>query len=334
MSKKSAAKAPTPETSEEGADMSRASSLSELSATPSVTPKVETMQICEVLAFCMPAGKQHSCTTNRLYLLADNGPLNDLHSYLSCLCTTCQSHVSKRRKDDELCKSFFKGEIYDGQTLVNAFGEFLCPKCKTHLLQTLHIRAGFKCRTIVNDLSVGEMARQVERDDILNAFHRNNDGSTLAEQNQFLDLIKRERSVTKALHNLTKEEIIKVFEEYTPGPGKLTHPMSYYDARKAILKHRKARVRRLGLMYAEKPKNRKKPPKPVPHAPRVGEVPGDLKLNREMRGLFGRQEDMRLNHGHLHEIASLKEQNTTGLQSNCRLLRNQNRETSAWKTNF
>lgn len=295
------------------------------------------MSVADVLAFCLPAGQQHACTTNRLYILADSGPLEDLHSYLSCICTTCQAHISKQRKTNELCGDFFKGSIYEGETLLRAWDGFLCSKCKTHLQENLHVTAGWKSKTVVNDTVIGQMARQVERDDILDAYNRNHDGSTHQEENIFLDLIKQEKSVQEAIKNLTRREIIEVFNDYVPkGKAGLTHPMSFYDAREAITKHRSDRVRTLGLMYPEKKKNgRKAPcPKPVPFAPREGELPGDVKVGRETRQLYGRKEDARLVHAHSCEIANLADQHTPGLSTNTRLLRNTNRETNDWKNNF
>jgi hypothetical protein len=316
--------------------MSRSSSVSELDA-PEVSKKQkETMTINEVLAFAFPAGTHHSCTTNRLYLLGDNGPLFNLHSYLSCMCGKCQDHIVKRRKTDELCKAFFQGEIYDGETLLAAWKDWLCEKCSTHMSKVLHMRGGFKGKKIVNKIEINQMCQQIEKDDILNAYHRNHDGSTLEEQNQFLSLIKREENVKKACRNLTRDEIINVFKEYASGSGCLTAPMSYYDARKAINKHRAARVKMLGLMYPEKKKNVKKQwrPKPVPHAQRVGEVPGGLKLGFETRKVFGREEDVRLNHAHLFELATFEDQNNPGIVMNTRLLRNLNREKHTWVNQF
>jgi hypothetical protein len=317
--------------------MSRSSSLSTLNGAEPVTKKTkDTMTIREVIAFCCPAGKQHSATTNRLYLLAENGPLWDLHSYLSCICGKCQTEICKRRKTDDLCKSFFAGEIYPGAQLIEAFGDFLCSKCKKYLKESLHLRAGYKQKTIVNALQINQMARQIEQDDILNAYHRNNDGSTLEEQNQFLNLIKQEKSVKDCIRNLTKDEIAAVFKDYAKGPNKLDYPMSYYDARKAILKHRQKRVYLLGLMYGEPKKNKKKAPHPVPvpYAFREGEIPGDLKLSREMLERYGREEDARLNHAHLCEVADLKNQTVIGVSLNPRVVRNNNRVTSTWENNF
>lgn len=316
--------------------MSRSSSLSTLNAEPVKKKAKDTMTIREVISFCCPSGKQHSATTNRLYLLAENGPLWDLHSYLSCICGACQTQICKRRKTDDLCKSFFGGEIYDGATLVEAWGDFLCTKCKNHLNQSLHLRAGFKCKTIVNDLQINQMARQVEQDDILNAYHRNNDGSSPEEMNQFLNLIKQEKNVKDCIRNLNNEEITAVFKEYAKGPDKLDHPMSYYDARKAVLKHRQKRVYLLGLMYGEPKKNKKKAPHPVPvpFATREGEVPGGLKLSRKMQERYGREEDARLNHAHLCEVADLKNQTVIGVSLNTRVVRNNNRQTSTWENNF
>lgn len=220
-----------------------------------------------------------------------------------------------------------------GTDLVSTWS-FLCSKCKTHLLKSLHIRAGFKSSSVVNELQVGELARQVERDDILNAYHRNNDGASPVENSQFLDLIKREKNVKEACRNLTRQEIVDVFHDLVK--GQLKQPMDYYVARQVIADHRKARVKRLGLMFGEKKSNPRKAarPKPVPFAPRVGEVPGKVNLSRETLESFGRMEDIRLNHAHLGEIAHLSDQKVGGITANTRLLRNQNRESATWKTNF
>jgi len=333
MAKKGKKPEPEPDT------LSRASSVSDLSASDvsHSAQVIETMTVSDVLAFCLPAGQQHACTTNRLYILADSGPLEDNHSYLSCICTTCQAHISKQRKSNELCGAFVKGDIFEGDMLIRAWGGFLCTTCKKHLQETLHVTAGFKSKAVVNDITVGQMARQVERDDILDAYNRNHDGSTHQEENTFLDLIKQEKSVQAAIKNLSRREIIEVFDDYVPkGKTGLTHPMSFYDAREAIMKHRAHRVYSLGLMYPEKKKNgRKAPrPKPVPFAPREGELPGNVQVGRETRVLYGRLEDTRLVHAHSCEIANLEDQHTPGLAINTRLLRNANRETNCWQNNF
>jgi len=336
MGKKNPHKAKTPEPVPE--TLSRGSSVSDLSTSDhgAATKGEETITIADVLAFCLPAGQQHACTTNRLYILADSGPLEDKHSYLTSICSKCQAHISKQRKTDELCGAFVRGEIFEGYVLIRAFGGFLCTTCKTHLSETLHVTAGFKSKTVVNDMTIQQMARQVERDDILDAYNRNHDGTSMQDQTSFLDLIKREKSVQDAIRNLTRGEIIKVFVEYVPkGKAGLTHAMSFYDARAAILKHRHARVRALGLMYPEKKKAGKAPrPKPVPFAPREGELPCNMKVSMETRVLYGRQEDARMLHAHSCQIAGLKDQNVPNLTLNTRLLRNANRETTTWNNSF
>lgn len=295
-------------------------------------PNVETMTVQEILSFCFPAGKQHCPSTNRLYCVADNGPLWNLHSYCTCLCSQCQAFVRKLRKTDQLAKQCFLNEPLEGPRLLKAWGDKLCANCKLHLKKVLHIRAGPRAKHIVNDLEVGQMTKQVEIDDILVAYHRQHGGSE-AEKLQFLDVVRREKSVKDACRNITREEMIAVFDGLlkpivTDDP--LNYKLPYYDVREVIKRHRKERVKTLSIMYPEHAPTKKfRKPKPVPHVPQVGKPP--VKLSYDMAKTYGKLEDQRLAHAHNFEMATISDQNNPVLVMNARLLRNLEREENTWK---
>lgn len=66
----------------------------------------------EVARFCFPRGVQHPRSRGRLWVLANQGPLQRRHTYTSCLCAECQSEVRRRRKDDPFMQRIYAGERY------------------------------------------------------------------------------------------------------------------------------------------------------------------------------------------------------------------------------
>ena len=87
-------------------------SSSSASSKPASNTTLWSMTPDEILTFCFPPELQHPFSRGRLYLIGTAGPLRRCHTYLACLCSTCQMKVRERRKTDDYCRRVFDGELF------------------------------------------------------------------------------------------------------------------------------------------------------------------------------------------------------------------------------
>lgn len=287
----------------------------------------DTITVEEIIRFILPPGFQHSKSTTRLYILAEHGPLSNIHSYISCFCSTCQKEIVERRKTDEVCKALFRGDHIAGEVLEQE--KWICPECKLHCQESTHIQSGGKGKSIVNEITLKEMGAHINRDDVLEAFGRKNKLS-YDEQVSFLDKVGQDYKLYPT--NYTREEVPALFAEI---PKDEQGRMDFYKVREAILKLRWKHTDSLRDMYPKLAHKGIPPPtKTKLKKVQYTTILDEHNLTPEVRQIYGNKVYSRMLSSHSHTAAELFDQNNPEVVQNIALLRSTVKQSTNWNAFF
>lgn len=214
-----------------------------------VERKIHTVSLEEIITFCFPPNVQHPMSRGRLIALAEGGPVHCTHNFLTCLCRKCKTNCENLRNHDELAGAVFRGHyLFSAADLGDM--PWLCRQCKAHACRVPHLRSGFKGSHAVTQRELDDMARETNREDILEAYARRNKLSR-AEQTNFLSKVLKQASTKEQSHlhaEYTKEDISDMFKQV---PKNKHGRMDFYAVREVVFAKRADRVVQLRKMYPE-----------------------------------------------------------------------------------
>ncbi len=159
-------------------------------------------------------------------------------------------------------------------TAAYPLSDWLCKNCQRHLSTAVHLVSGEMNQHLVSDLELDEMARQIDRADILNAYDRLN-RLTLAEQHQFVSNILSTGAHTnnptkhvnssaakltgtstnihsslRALQDLTKAQVTNLVKPLITRSS-TGGSLDFYAVKSVVDAHRRSRIADLKKMYTD-----------------------------------------------------------------------------------
>jgi hypothetical protein len=318
--------------------LSRASDVSRVSAETNVSSASvrfakHKVSLKQLLSFSFPNNKDCS---GRLFVLAEHGPLYQAHSYISCLCSTCQAHVRANRRTDPLCRVAFEGGHLTPQHLP-ALSSWLCNACRRHIRHEQHIQGGFRGRHIVNKKQLADMVHEADVSDLLAAFDRKISHMTKEQRHVITANLWRDNAFR--LKHFTRDDVEDLVRELPRDDDDL---MDFYAVKAVIEQRRADRMAQLRMMYAPVvPKRRLNmratttDTKQLRDKAKASYRATQLtrrQLQRKMPDQFCTEFNSKLLHHFLHQIVGLADANTADLAINCHLLRHQDYDgETAWQ---
>jgi hypothetical protein len=162
-------------------------SVSSTQSVRGVQIREHTVTLRQLLKFAFPHNVNKSA---RLFVLAEDGPLYQQHSFISCLCAPCQATCRDRRKTDPLCRAVFDNTALLTPAHATSLKQWACPKCVVHVTHAQHLKGGRGGRHVVNDAELQAMAQRLDNGDVLRAYGRSM--LTRAEEREFLHSVAKQ----------------------------------------------------------------------------------------------------------------------------------------------
>lgn len=194
-----------------GAAMERARSWVLTLGSPSGGCTVKQLEqhfitVDEILQFCFPESILFPNSTDRLFMIADLGPLFHLQNRFTGLCEESVRSMEKLRHSDPLAKRIFRGEAFTYEEIKDA--PWITDEDKQRAAKNVSLKGGPGNESILTNSDIKELAAAMVRYDIMRVYEC---PKTLSLEEQ-LEIIKNIPKHKRRRDNMKKTDVVALFD--------------------------------------------------------------------------------------------------------------------------
>jgi len=160
----------------------------------------------EILAFCFPEGILFPNSCDRLFMIAEYGPLHHVQNRFSAFSAATIRNMEARRKTDTFARKLFEGELFTYEEIKDL--DWITAEDKMKCEKSVALLGGPRNSTILADSDIKALATAMLFYDILRVFEC---PKTMPqdEQDEFIKSIPKEK---RRRPKITKAEMVTMFE--------------------------------------------------------------------------------------------------------------------------